>query len=148
MINDDNVHDRNIRGDYIHAFDFGRQPELSGVCQEAMDMAVDVIQILREYNLRKISPRKLVEMTARLHKINAVSLEEFNIISLDSSLHPADLRRSSIYLSLLGNPDCQTDLVEKWRLIHNELRDVGVDPKLLTLIAGIAGMLCSFQGDR
>ncbi len=141
--------DINLEGTYLSTADDrnnSSDPELetTPVMAEALSMATAMMEIIKDYNIRYISPNELIELSTKLHEAGVIGLAEYAALSFQPELHIEFNPDDETYRLMQADPDRPRDFIEEWeRQLSFVQRQP--DPFSLKLTTNILELLQCFE---
>lgn len=123
----------------------GEEPEPQGVVADALQMASEVLAILREYNVRDLCPNELAELSRRLYDVGALGLGEYAVLSFQPHLWDEYEGFTEVYRMLQDTPDIRRDMISAWEDHVAELARSMSDPRTFQLSNEVLHLLRSFE---
>ena len=144
------VHEnKNLEGTYLSVLESLKNPsdpdlETTPVMAEALSMATEMMEIIKDYNIRHISPKKLVELSSRLHEAGVIGQAEYAALSFQPELYVEYHPDEETYQLMQADPDRPRDFIAEW---ERQLQTVQQqpDPFNLKLTTSILELLQCFE---
>lgn len=123
---------------------FDPGPEITPVMADALSMATMMMEIIKDYNIRHISPRNLVELSSRLHEAGVIGLAEYAALSFQPELYAEYHPDEETYQLMQADPERPRDFIVEW---EGQLKIVQQhpDPFNLKLTTNILELLQCFE---
>lgn len=146
----DRRHEHKLEGNYLSASEYltalaGAEPPPDSVMAQALRMAADVAQLANEFNVRRLTPREMIELSRRLYLLGAIRLAEYAVMSFQPHLYPDFNANATTYRSMFQSPSRRRDYIQAWENHLDFVRRYHPDPVSLSLSKEILELLQSFE---
>ncbi len=115
---------------------------------DAVRMAANVLRIVQDYDIRKMTAKRMKKMARQLFEIDAIDLDEYNAMSFRTDSRTEGLLSSECFRDLMEKPAVWHDMIEEWCIIREELRRIRPEPIAMRVCMNVVEMLLSFAGDE
>ncbi|RKY25780.1 MAG: hypothetical protein DRP83_05725 [Planctomycetota bacterium] len=112
---------------------------------EALNLAGAMMEISQGYNIRRISPRQIVELSSRLHEAGVIGLAEYAALSFQPDLLAEYDPEEETYKLMQADPDRERDFIAEWERHLQAARQLRPDPFNLKLTSDILDLLQCFE---
>jgi len=104
------------------------------------------MELVHQYNVRDISPREMMRLAGKLHKLGLISDNAYLFMSFQPEMHPAFDTTVGLHTGQTAEPDRKRDYIEIWeKQAHNDLRAGSLSKRKSSAVLKV---LLNFQGLR
>ncbi len=123
----------------------GPDPDPNSMLSQALRMAADVAKIANEYDVRRMTPGEIAQMSRRLYLLGVLTLPEYAALSLQPDLYPEFYAETPSYRAMRNDPDRPRDYLSAWQEHLAFLQTHHPEPENLALAGEIVDLLASFE---